>query len=97
MSALILVSLATSAGCAAYLLPSVARWMTGRGDRIDMLACPVCFVMAITALFNARWLLWPDAIGVMASDEFAAWTGLRVLSIIGSAAVFRSFVLARRV
>ena len=97
MTPLMIAASIASGACAGYLAPSVARWMTGRGDRIDLLACPVCFAMAVTALFNARWLLWPDAIGMMASDEFAAWTGLRVLSIIGSAAVFRSFVLARRV
>lgn len=97
MTPLMIAASITSGACAGYLAPSVARWMTGRGDRIDLLACPACFSMLVVLLFNVRWFLWPDAMAVMDDSEMAAWSGLRVLSIIASASLLWAFVKVRRV
>ncbi len=97
MTLLLIIAAASALACAVYLAPSAARWFAGRGDRIDLVASPVCFVAAVSVLFNIRWLVWPDAVGVMAPGEFAVWTGLRTLSIIGWLATIHAFRSARRV
>lgn len=97
MTLLLIIAAASAMACALYLAPSVFRWFAGQGDRIDLLACPACFVALVAGLFNVRWLIWPDAVAVMNPSEFAVWTGLRTLSIIGWLVTIHAFRQVRRV
>ena len=65
------------------IFPSVVRLWTGRGDAIDWLASPLCFIGLDQIGFSVRWLIFPGAIRVMQVDELLYWVGLYVLSGLG--------------
>lgn len=77
-------------------LPSLVRIWRSTASRLDIARAPLFFVAFVQTGQACRWLIWPEQIPDMGSNELVTWATLYTLSAGTAIYIIFNFKIADR-